>query len=96
MECGFSPCGERLTGAASYQRHVPPAWQQRYIIAMSTGTGHAKYRCGQCEMPEEQCICDKFCCLCQSPLEIRICTDGLMYCEPCRNACDYKTSDDSY
>jgi hypothetical protein len=59
---------------------------------MNAGTSHGKYRCGQCEMPEDQCICDKFC-LCQSQLEIRICTDGLMYCDACRNACDYKTSD---
>jgi hypothetical protein len=26
-------------------------------------------------------------------MDIRICADGLMYCEPCRTACDYKTSD---
>jgi hypothetical protein len=25
--------------------------------------------------------------------DIRICADGLMYCEDCRKACDYKTSD---
>jgi len=34
-----------------------------------------------------------FCCLCQNVLDVRICTDGLMYCEACRTACDYKTSD---
>jgi len=45
-------------------------------------------------MPEKQCECDKFCSLCQSSLDIRICSDGLMYCEPCRTACDYKTSSD--
>jgi len=55
--------------------------------------GHTKYRCAQCEMSEESCECDKFCCLCQTVLEVRICQDGLMYCEPCRTACDYKTSD---
>jgi hypothetical protein len=26
---------------------------------------------------------------------IRFCGDGLMYCEDCRKACDYKTSDQS-
>ncbi|HKN16534.1 MAG TPA: hypothetical protein VJX47_06310 [Candidatus Sulfotelmatobacter sp.] len=72
----------------------PPVSTSTTIITMSTGTGHAKYRCGQCEMPEDQCICDKFCCLCQSQLDIRICTDGLMYCDACRHACDYKTSDE--
>jgi hypothetical protein len=60
---------------------------------MSTGTSPTKFRCGQCEMLEDQCECDKFCVLCQSQLDIRICKDGLMYCEPCRNACDYKTSE---
>ena len=60
---------------------------------MSTATGHAKYRCLQCERPENQCECEKFCALCQSTGEVRICADGLMYCEPCRTACDYKTSD---
>ncbi|HWY21288.1 MAG TPA: hypothetical protein VNX26_08715 [Candidatus Acidoferrum sp.] len=44
-------------------------------------------------MSETECECDKYCCLCQTVLEVRICQDGLMYCEPCRNACDYKTSD---
>jgi hypothetical protein len=60
---------------------------------MYTATSPGKYRCNQCEMPEDRCECEKFCCLCQSQLDIRICGDGLMYCEPCRTACDYKTSD---
>jgi len=60
---------------------------------MSAGTGHTKYRCAQCEHSETQCECEKLCCLCQSQLDVRICGDGLMYCEPCRTACDYKTSD---
>ena len=64
---------------------------QRYITLMSTGTGSAKYRCAQCEQSESSCECEKFCCLCQSVMDIRICDDGLMYCEPCRKACDYKT-----
>jgi hypothetical protein len=76
-----------------YQRHVPHPAAPRYIIAMSYGTSPAKFRCGQCEMSEDHCECDKFCVLCSSQLDIRICKDGLMYCEPCRNACDYKTSD---
>jgi hypothetical protein len=63
------------------------------LLDMNAGTAHGKYRCGQCEMQEDQCECDKFCCLCQAQLDVRICADGLMYCEPCRNACDYKTSD---
>ena len=76
-----------------YLRNISPGTLRDYIISMSTGTGHAKYRCANCEKAEEQCDCEKFCVLCQSQLDIRICQDGPMYCEPCRNACDYKTSD---
>jgi hypothetical protein len=60
---------------------------------MSTGTGSAKYRCAQCEQSEGSCSCEKFCVLCQSVIDVRICQDGLMYCDPCRSACDYKTSE---
>jgi hypothetical protein len=64
------------------------------VIPMSTGTGPARNKCAQCEQPESSCECEKFCCLCQSVIDIRFCEDGLMYCEPCRKACDYKTSSD--
>ena len=73
-----------------YLRHVPDLVFPRYIILMSYGTGSAKYKCAQCEQPESSCECEKFCCLCQSVMDIRLCTDGLFYCEPCRSACDYK------
>jgi hypothetical protein len=49
--------------------------------------------CAQCEQPEKSCWCEKYCVLCQSQLDIRLCTDGLMYCEACRTACEYKTVD---
>jgi hypothetical protein len=60
---------------------------------MSTATGSAQYRCLQCDQSENSCQCEKFCVLCQSLLDVRICDDGLMYCEPCRKACEYKTSE---
>jgi len=78
---------------SDYQGHLRSLAIARYITFMSTGTGHAKYRCAQCEQSEDSCQCEKYCCLCQSVLDIRVCSDGLMYCEPCRKACDYKTSD---
>ena len=59
---------------------------------MSTSTSHVKIKCAQCEQSENSCQCEKFCVLCQSVLDVRICEDGLMYCEPCRTACEYKTS----
>jgi hypothetical protein len=76
-----------------YLGHVPSAARTRYIHCMSAGAGSAKSRCAQCEQSEASCECEKFCCLCQSVIDIRICTDGLMYCEPCRTACDYKPAD---
>ena len=70
----------------------PIRWRKSYIAAMS-GSSQTKFRCAQCEMPEENCECDKYCCLCQTTIDVRLCQDGLLYCEPCRSACDYKTSD---
>jgi hypothetical protein len=71
-----------------------PAAIARYITSMSAGTSPAKsYRCAQCDQPEGNCQCEKYCCLCQSVIDVRLCGDGLLYCEPCRTACDYKTSD---
>jgi hypothetical protein len=57
---------------------------------MSSKPGLSGIVCAQCEQPEAKCWCEKFCVLCQSQVDIRLCTDGLMYCEPCRTACDYK------
>lgn len=79
--------------ATRYLRHVSTFNAPRYISCMSTGTGPAKYRCMQCDLPEDSCPCEKYCCLCQSVIDIRLCADGLLYCEPCRKACDYKTSE---
>jgi len=59
---------------------------------MSTGTGPSKVRCAQCEQPEQECQCEKYCVLCQSVIDVRLCEDGLMYCEPCRSASDYKVA----
>lgn len=60
---------------------------------MSYGTGTRKLVCMQCEAPESRCVCEKYCCLCQTLLDVRLCQDGLYYCAPCREACDYKTAD---
>jgi hypothetical protein len=64
----------------------------RYSSPMATTTPR-KYRCMQCEMTEERCDCEKYCCLCQSLVEVRLCEDGLYYCKPCREACNYKVSE---
>jgi hypothetical protein len=57
-------------------------------------TTKTKYRCMQCDMIEEKCECEKYCCLCQGQIDVRLCQDGLFYCPPCREACDYKVANE--
>jgi len=78
---------------SDYQGHFSRAAEARYISLMSAGASPGKYHCAQCDQSETSCDCEKFCCLCQAVTNIRVCDDGLMYCEDCRKACDYKTSD---
>ena len=51
----------------------------------------SKIHCVQCDKPESNCDCEKYCYFCQSQLNIRLCHDGLYYCQACREACDYKS-----
>jgi hypothetical protein len=60
---------------------------------LSMATVTKQFICMQCEMNEEKCYCEKYCCSCQSQLDVRLCEDGLYYCSPCREACGYKASD---
>ncbi len=57
---------------------------------MSSKPSVSRIVCAQCEQSEASCACEKFCVYCQSQLEVRLCVDGLMYCEACRTACEYK------
>ena len=41
-----------------------------------------------CDQSERACTCNKYCVLCQSLYEVRLCEDGIYYCRPCREACD--------
>jgi hypothetical protein len=82
-----SPPPARLPTALSA---FPPP---RYISLMATAT--KKYYCMQCEMPEDKCECEKYCAFCQGQVGVRLCQDGLYYCPPCREACDYKASDEA-
>ena len=52
-----------------------------------------KVNCIQCDMPEDRCDCERYCCLCSSQIEIRLCLDGLYYCAACREACEYKVAE---
>ncbi len=53
-----------------------------------------EFKCFQCDLPEERCTCQKFCCLCQNMESVRLVGDGLYYCRDCREACDYRTQDE--
>jgi hypothetical protein len=44
--------------------------------------------CSQCDKPEEQCTCQRYCCVCSGEYGIRLCNDGLYYCPECREACE--------
>ena len=44
--------------------------------------------CLVCELPEDRCLCDRYCNLCLSDHEVRLCFDGMMYCLECREACE--------
>lgn len=46
--------------------------------------------CFQCDKPEHECRCDRYCCICAGFERIKLGMDGLYYCTPCREACDVK------
>jgi hypothetical protein len=56
-------------------------------------TTKTKFRCVTCEMIEERCECDRYCYICMGQHGVRLCEDGLYYCEACREACDYTPQD---
>jgi hypothetical protein len=49
--------------------------------------------CSQCDNPESKCMCEKFCCFCQSQDNVHLCVDGLYYCPDCREACDVRIAE---
>src|ERR1051326_6355966 len=49
-----------------------------------------EFMCMICDQPERSCSCNKYCALCQSLYEVRLCEDGIYYCRPCREACDLR------
>jgi hypothetical protein len=46
--------------------------------------------CSQCDKPERDCRCDKYCCICAGFDRIKLGEDGLYYCPECMEACDVK------
>ena len=54
-----------------------------------------EYICTLCGEPESSCKCERFCTLCRSNYDVRLCEDGCYYCPDCREACGY-TAQESY
>ena len=54
-----------------------------------------EFHCLVCEKTEKLCDCDKYCALCQADYQLRLTEDGQYYCLDCREACDYKTQDET-
>jgi len=77
-------------------------WQFRRFWQSDVTFGHCKpcgiaipsaympkdFVCAVCDLPERKCQCERYCVLCQSLHEVRLCEDGQYYCQPCREACD--------
>lgn len=47
------------------------------------------FLCIACEQPEDRCECDRYCVLCHSEYNVRLCEDGQYYCADCREVCDF-------
>ena len=47
------------------------------------------YACTVCGSTEEECKCLRFCTLCNSDFEVRLCEDGCYYCRDCREVCGF-------
>ena len=63
--------------------HCPPSAIRGNLRRMAK-----EFQCMICDQSERSCSCNKYCCLCQSLFEVRLCQDGIYYCRPCREACD--------
>ena len=46
------------------------------------------YICAMCDKHESNCPCDKFCVICKSDEDVRLCFDGCYYCQVCREVCE--------
>ncbi len=51
------------------------------------------YVCAMCDKHEVSCQCDKFCTICKSDENVRLCFDGCHYCEGCRDVCELSVED---
>ena len=52
-----------------------------------------RVQCVICEKDEKECACDRYCTICFSEDDARLCQDGCYYCRTCREACEYQAQD---
>jgi hypothetical protein len=55
---------------------------------LETAMPYGPVLCSQCDKPEYDCTCEKYCSICKGMDNVHLCTDGLYYCPDCREACD--------
>lgn len=51
------------------------------------------YICTMCDKSEKECHCDRFCTICKSDYNVRLCYDGCYYCQVCREVCELTPED---
>lgn len=51
--------------------------------------------CSMCDKREQECQCERYCCICMGQHAVRLCVDGLYYCPACRDACDVNVASPS-
>jgi len=88
--CGAGNRG--VQGACGCVAHVL-LWTERNGSVFDLEAATVLTLCSQCDKPESQCSCEKFCCFCQSQYNIRLAVDGMYYCPDCREACDVRVAD---
>ena len=55
---------------------------------LETAMPYGPVLCSQCDKPEYDCTCEKYCSICKGMDNVHLCTDGLYYCPDCMEACD--------
>jgi len=46
------------------------------------------FHCMICDLPEDRCLCERYCNLCLGDHQVRLCYDGQFYCFECREICE--------
>ena len=86
----------RVTGSSSALRETLMANRKLGYSAgkrWNQGGIMLEYHCTACTLPEHKCQCEKFCILCRSDYNVRLCQDGCYYCRDCREVCEFSVGE---